>query len=140
MRHPDKLTRKEAADALGVTTKTLAEWEKRGKIQTPDRDSRGWRLYDPEMVAEIRRRMIGGDEKTQPSLAIPALEVSARNRFSGIVKEISGDNVLCEVVIELPDGRQVVGVVTRSGVRRLRLRVGDPATALIKATDVMIAR
>jgi molybdopterin-binding protein len=140
MKHPDKLTRSEAAAALGITAKTLASWEKEGKIEAPERDWRGWRLYDPEKVAEIRRMMLGGDETTQPSLAIPGLELSARNRLTGVVTEISGDSVLCEIVLDIGGGQEVVGVITRNSVRRLGLRVGDRASAIVKATDVMIAR
>ncbi|MCH8275205.1 MAG: TOBE domain-containing protein [Armatimonadetes bacterium] len=140
MKLPDKLTRKEAAAALGVSTKTLAIWEKQGKIEPPERDWRGWRMYDPEVVADMRRKMLGGDEKAQPSLALPGMEMSARNRLTGIIKEMSGDSVLCEVVLELADGQEIVSVITRNSIRRLGLRVGDRVTAIIKSTDVMIAR
>ena len=140
MIHPDKLTRIEAAAALGVTPKTLANWEKQGRIPVPQRDHRGWRLYDYGTLAQIRRSLLGDDEQSQPSLEIPGLELSARNRFVGIVSEINGDTVLCEVVLKLEDGNEVSAVITRGSVRRLGLRIGDRATAIVKATDVMIAR
>lgn len=140
MKSSGRLTRKQAAEALGVTTKTLALWERSGKIPVPDRDWRGWRWYDPDTLVEIRRKMLGGDEKTQPPLEIPGMELSARNRLSGIVKEIICDVVLCEVVVELPDKQEIVSVITHNSVRRLRLRVGDKVTVVFKATDVMIAR
>lgn len=140
MKHPDKLTRNEAAAALGVTPKTLANWEKQGKIPAPDRDWRGWRLYDSATLADIRRKMLGGDERTQPSLEIPGMELSARNRLVGIVTEITGDSILCEVILRLDDGQEIAAVVTRASVRRLSLRIGDRASAIIKATDVMVAR
>ncbi|MCW5947413.1 MAG: TOBE domain-containing protein [Fimbriimonadales bacterium] len=140
MKHPDKLTRAEAAEALGVSAKTLASWEKSGRIPAPERDFRGWRLYDRKVIQEMRRKLIGGDEESQPSLEIPGMELSARNRLTGIVKEISTGSVICEVILELATGDQVASIISRSSLRRLGLRVGDRATAVIKSTDVMIAR
>lgn len=140
MKNSGRLTRKQAAEALGITTKTLALWERNGKIPLPERDWRGWRWYDPEVLLEIRRKMLGGDEKAQPSLEIPGMELSARNRLRGIIKEIVCDAVLCEVVVELPDKEKVVSVVTHDSVRRMRLRVGDRVTVVFEATDVMLAR
>ncbi|HWP31297.1 MAG TPA: TOBE domain-containing protein [Fimbriimonadales bacterium] len=140
MKDSGRLTRKQAAEALGVTTKTLALWERSGKIPAPERDWRGWRWYDPETLVEIRRKMLGGDEKTQPPLEIPGMELSTRNRLRGIVKEITCDDVQCEVVVELPDKQEIVSVITHNSVRRLRLRVGDKVTVVFKETDVMLAR
>lgn len=140
MRLSEKLTRGEAAEALGVSAKTLALWEKSGKISAPERDARGWRLYDRKTIFDFRKKLMGGDETAQPGLGIEAMEISARNRFAGIVKEISGDSVLTEVVLELENGGEIVGIITRASVRRLGLRVGDRAIALVKSTDVLIAR
>lgn len=139
MKHPDRLTRAQAAEALGVTPKTLVAWEKNGKIPTPQRDWRGWRLYDPVMLAEIRKRLLG-DEKTQPGLEIPGMELSARNRFVGIVKEVNSDRIMSEVVIELQSGEEVVSLISRASARRLRIRIGDRVCAIVKSTDVMLAR
>ncbi len=140
MKHSEKLTRSEAAEALGISGKTLAQWEKQGKIPAPERDYRGWRLYDRQAVLDFRKRLLGGDEEAQPSLRIEAMEISARNRFTGVVKAISGGGVMAEVVLELEGGQELVSVITRSSVRRLGLRVGDRAVAIVKSTDVLIAR
>ncbi|HZP82375.1 MAG TPA: TOBE domain-containing protein, partial [Chthonomonadaceae bacterium] len=69
-----------------------------------------------------------------------ALDISARNRLVGIVTHISEDGVLAEVVLDLGGGNEVVSVITRSSVERLGLKVGSRAVALIKATEVMLAR
>lgn len=139
MKHPEKLTRKEVAEALGVTPKTLATWEKQGKIPPPDRDWRGWRLYDRAVVRDMRRKLLGG-EMEQPDLGLGALDTSARTRLKGVVKEIVGEGVMAEVVLSLPDGQEIVSVLPRSAVRRLGLRVGDRAYALVNASDVLLAR
>jgi molybdopterin-binding protein len=133
-----KLTRAQVAQSLQVTPKTLASWEKTGKIPTPERDIRGWRVYDEAAIAAIRRSL-GLDEASAPP-ALPELAVSARNRLPGVVKQVSGDGVLCEVVLDLGNGIEIVSIITRSSVERLGLRPGVRAYALMKSTEVMIAR
>ena len=50
-----RMTITEVADLVGISPKTLARWEKVGKIKKPKRDWRGWRVYDDadgEVVVE----------------------------------------------------------------------------------------
>jgi adenine-specific DNA-methyltransferase len=51
----ERLTITEVADEIGVTSKTLARWEKNGKIRKPKRDWRGWRVYSRDDVSAIKR-------------------------------------------------------------------------------------
>ncbi|MGO8671331.1 MAG: TOBE domain-containing protein [Capsulimonadaceae bacterium] len=134
-----KLTRAQVAQSLQVTPKTLAVWEKQGRIPTPERDWRGWRLYDEAAIARIRQEL--GQELARAPEAEPhEIQISARNRLRGVVREISGDGILCEVVLDLGNGQEIVSVITRSSVERLGLRSGVEAYALVKSTEVMIAR
>jgi len=50
-----RLTITEVADMVGISPKTLARWEKSGKIRKPKRDWRGWRVYEEANLSEIRR-------------------------------------------------------------------------------------
>ncbi len=49
-----RMTITEVAETLGVSPKTLARWEKVGKIRKPKRDWRGWRVYEEGNLSEIR--------------------------------------------------------------------------------------
>ncbi|MBN2120533.1 MAG: MerR family transcriptional regulator [Candidatus Omnitrophica bacterium] len=49
-----KLTITQVARKLGVVPKTIMRWEKAGKIKKAKRDWRGWRVYDPQQLAEIK--------------------------------------------------------------------------------------
>jgi adenine-specific DNA-methyltransferase len=49
-----RMTITEVADMLGVSSKTLARWEKVGKIKKPKRDWRGWRVYDEGDISQIK--------------------------------------------------------------------------------------
>jgi molybdopterin-binding protein len=65
------------------------------------------------------------------------MELSARNQFKGIVKSVKHGTVMSEVVVDIT-GQEIVAVITRSSVERLALREGSEATAIIKATEIMI--
>ena len=63
---------------------------------------------------------------------------SARNQLSGVVSEVHKGAVNTEVGIALPGGTTVYAVVTNEAVLELGLKVGAEATALIKASHVIL--
>jgi molybdate transport system regulatory protein len=65
--------------------------------------------------------------------------LSARNQIEGTVTFIEVSGVMGEVILELPGGQEIVAAITRASVERLGLAVGDPALAIVKSTDVMLA-
>ena len=66
-------------------------------------------------------------------------EINVRNQFRGIVKAIIAGDVVSEVDIETASGI-VTSVITTRSVADLNLKVGSEVIALIKATDVSIAK
>ena len=44
----------EVAETLGVTTKTITRWERAGKVRKAKRDWRGWRVYSPDDLEEMK--------------------------------------------------------------------------------------
>ena len=50
-----RMTITEVAQMVGISPKTLARWEKVGKIKKPKRDWRGWRVYGDDDVMVIRK-------------------------------------------------------------------------------------
>ncbi|MGH2954192.1 MAG: TOBE domain-containing protein [Solirubrobacterales bacterium] len=65
--------------------------------------------------------------------------LSARNRFRGTVRSIDVDGVMALVEIESGEHR-VTAAITRSAIEDMGLEVGDEATALVKATSVIVMR
>jgi molybdate transport system regulatory protein len=63
---------------------------------------------------------------------------SARNQFAGQVAQVIKGGVNSEVSIRLPGGNVVSAVVTNEAVSELQLAAGKPATALIKASQVIL--
>jgi molybdopterin-binding protein len=121
-----------------LTPRTLYNWEREGRIPPPERDARGWRRYTAAQVEELRQRF--GAARPAPSQAEHRMELSARNNLHGTVKSIRADGITAEVVLDLGHGMEIVSVITRDSVERLGLKVGEPATAVIKSTEVMIGK
>ena len=67
------------------------------------------------------------------------MRLSARNQLAGTVQGIVDGAVHAEVAIALPGGAVVQAVITRESVAALGLKPGVPATAVIKASSVILA-
>lgn len=65
--------------------------------------------------------------------------LSARNQLPGIVKSVKVGTIMAEVVIDM-GGQEIVSAITRGSVERLGLAEGDSVTAIIKATEVLVAK
>jgi len=122
----DLYTAREAAQALGISLDTLRRWDRDGRIRT-SRDRGNRRLVSAAEIARLR-----GDDGTQ--------HMSARNRFHGTVRAVQVEGLLAQVEIAVTEPARVVAVVTRDAVDELGLKPGDPATAIVKATSVMVER
>ena len=65
--------------------------------------------------------------------------LSGRNRIRGLVEEVRSDGLLAQVRLRVGD-QTLTAVITGDAVQELKLRRGDEALAIIKSTEVMIAR
>ncbi len=65
--------------------------------------------------------------------------LSARNQFKGIVKSVTLGAVVAEVVVKSGE-IEIVSVITRGSAEQMGLKAGDEVTAVIKATEVLIAK
>ena len=66
--------------------------------------------------------------------------LSARNRFSGVVADVKVEGLLAQVEIDVTEPTRLVAVITRDSAEELGLRAGMPASAVVKATSVMVER
>jgi molybdopterin-binding protein len=67
------------------------------------------------------------------------IAISARNQIKGIVEEVRTEGLLAQVRLRVGD-QILTAVITRDAAQDLQLERGDRATALIKSTEVMIAK
>ena len=65
--------------------------------------------------------------------------LSARNQFKGTVKSVKLGTVMAEVIVTHGD-IEIVSVITRASAEDLGLKAGDEVTAVIKSTEVLIAK
>jgi len=66
------------------------------------------------------------------------MKISARNQLQGTVTEVNKGAVNSEVAIALAGGATVVAIITNESASKLGLQKGARATAVIKASDVML--
>ena len=66
------------------------------------------------------------------------MPISARNQFPGTVVSIKHGAVMSEVVIDI-GGHEIVSLISVSSAKRLKLKKGSPAVAIIKATEVLVS-
>lgn len=67
-------------------------------------------------------------------------ELSARNHFRGIVREVRIEGLLAQVEIDVTEPARVVALITRDAAEELGLKPGMPAAAVVKSTSVMVER
>lgn len=67
------------------------------------------------------------------------MKISARNVYQGKVKKIIPGAVNCEVTIQLPSGEEITSIITKNSVKRLGLKKGKQAYAIVKASSVLVA-
>jgi molybdopterin-binding protein len=67
------------------------------------------------------------------------MTLSARNRLSGTIEEITLGSVMVHVVVRV--GKNLVeSVITRRSADDMKLKKGDTVTAIIKSTEVMLQK
>jgi molybdopterin-binding protein len=133
------LTVRAAAEQLGVAYSTLKRWVHSGQVRTIRTEGGHHRVPDAEierlltrMQPEVRARRPQADDEVLEGL-------SARNRLRGFVDEVRVDGLLAQVRLRVGN-QALTAVITADAVRALKLRRGDAAVAVIKSTEVMIAR
>jgi molybdopterin-binding protein len=115
----------EAARLLGISLDTLRRWDAQGRIRTR-RDAANKRVVP---AAEIDRL-----------LAARSSDLSARNRFRGVVKEVHTDGLLAQVELLVTEPTRVIAIITAEALQELGLHPGMEAQAVVKATSVMVQK
>ena len=67
------------------------------------------------------------------------MKLSARNQLKGTVVDVKEGAVNGVVTLDIGNGQQVVSTITMDSIKNLGLKPGVKATAIIKATSVMMA-
>ena len=135
------LTVRAAADRLGVGYSTLKQWIYQGRVRTTTTAGGHHRVADVEIDRLIARQPPKPRALTTTATGATAFIValSGRNRLRGFVEEVRSDGLLGQVRLRIGD-QSLTAVITSDAIQELKLRRGDDAVAIIKSTEVMIAR
>jgi molybdopterin-binding protein len=121
---------RDAAHYLGVSDDTVRRWIDIGVLESSKDDS-GLSVVDGLTLAQLARK----------NAILPAdpsdVGRSARNRFVGLVTEITMDKVMAQVEMQCGPHR-VVSLMSSEAVRELGLELGSVAVAVVKATTVIV--
>ena len=134
------ITPRAAAERLGVSYSAFKQWIYKGTVRTVRTGGGHHRVAEAEierllastgrLPAEAKRR------RSSPGVLVA---LSGRNQLRGIVEEVRVEGLLAQIRLRLGDQR-LTAVITRDAVDELKLKRGQPALAIIKSTEVMIAR
>jgi molybdopterin-binding protein len=133
------ITPREAARRLGVSYPTIKQWIYKGSIRTKPTAGGHHRIPETEierLLASSGRKPRGRRPRAHAGTIVA---LSGRNQLRGIVEEVRTDGLLAQVRLRIGD-QMLTAVITRDAVQELKLRRGEEALAVVKATEVMIAR
>ena len=68
------------------------------------------------------------------------MKLSARNKLKGRIVSVELGKVMANVKIELANGDIITAIITRDSVDGMELGEGDDVYAVIKSTEVMVAK
>ncbi len=124
---------REAAALLGVSDDTVRRWVDQGRLSVTKDASNRQVVSGIELAALVLSEQSTGRD----ALDSGARRRSARNRFTGLVTKVTSDTVMSQVELQCGPFR-VVSLVSTEAVRELGLVPGSVATAVVKATNVVV--
>jgi len=140
------LTVREAARRLGVGYSSLKQWIYDGRVRTTTTPGGHHRMAESELERLLARegrpaakvRAESGRRRRSGGRAV-IVSLSGRNQLRGFIDEVRVDGLLAQVRLRVGD-QMLTAVITRDAVNELKLRRGDEALAIVKSTEVMIAK
>jgi molybdopterin-binding protein len=135
----EHFTVREAARRLGVGYSTMKTWIYKGQVRTTQTPGGHHRIA----ASEVNRILEARTGHVRPRRAHPPggviVSLSGRNQLRGIVEEVRVDGLLAQVRLRVGD-QSLTAVITKDAIAELKLTKGDSALAIVKSTEVMIAR
>ena len=129
------LTPREAAHMLGISYPTIKQWILNGKLKTAATPGGHHRIAQSTLRPFLKKDGCKPVSESRERYR----RVSGRNQIVGRVVSVRVEGLLAQVVLAIED-QQITSIITADAARELDLKKGDTAAALVKSTDVMIAR
>jgi len=125
----------DAALELGISFPTIKQWIYKKKIRSVRTAGGHHRI--PQ--SEVDRLLFRTRGRTAAERKEVVRRVSGRNQLVGRVEEVRISGLMAEITLSI-GGQQITSIITSRSAREMGLKKGQSATALIKATEVMILR
>jgi molybdopterin-binding protein len=122
---------RDVADLLGVSDDTARRWTDSGTLASA-KDEAGRTVVDGAVLAAF-----AVEHAAAAATDTTAVARSARNRFAGLVTRVLVDGVMAQVEMQCGPHR-VVSLMSREAAEELGLEPGSRATAVVKATTVIV--
>jgi len=126
---------REAALQLRISFPTIKQWIYARKIKSIRTPGGHHRIPQSE-VDRLLYRTRGSSNAERKDVV---RRVSGRNQLVGRIDGVRISGLMAEVKISIGD-QQITSIITAASAREMRLKPGQTAAALIKATEVMIIR
>ena len=127
---------REAARVLGISYPTLKQWIYRKKLCSVKTPGGHHRIPESEIDRLLPKKLERGGITTHRG---NFRRISGRNQLIGRVLEVKFGGLVAQVTLAIGEQR-ITAIITADAARELRLKPGERAAALVKATQVMILR
>ena len=126
---------RDAAVQLQISYPTIKQWIYRKKLKVIRTAGGHYRIPQSE-VDRLLYRARGHNEEER---RISYTRISGRNQLVGRIVDVRVSGLVGQVTLSV-GGQLITSLITSSAVREMKLKKGQTAAALIKATEVMIIR
>jgi molybdopterin-binding protein len=126
---------RDAAVQLGISFPTIKQWIYRKKIQSVQTAGGHHRIPRAEIDRMLYRTRGRNEEERRGSYQ----RISGRNQLVGRIVDVRVSGLVGQVTLSV-GGQLITSLITSGAIREMKLKKGQTAAALIKATEVMIIR
>lgn len=126
---------RDAAVQLGISFPTIKQWIYKKKISSVQTAGGHHRIPQEEIDRLLYRSRGHNEEERRVSYK----RISGRNQLVGRIVDVRVSGLVGQVTISV-GGQLITSLITSDAVREMKLKKGQTAAALIKATEVMIIR
>jgi molybdopterin-binding protein len=131
----EMLRLRDAALQLGISFTTIKQWIYKKRIRSIRTPGGHHRIP----LSEVDKLLFRTRGRTENERKQAVRRVSGRNQLVGRIDSVRISGLMAEVKISI-GGQQITSIITATSAREMRLKKGQTAAALIKATEVMIIR
>jgi molybdopterin-binding protein len=126
---------RDAAVQLGISFPTIKQWIYKKKIRSVQTAGGHHRIPHVEIDRLLYRTRGHNEEERRGGYQ----RISGRNQLVGRIVDVKVSGLVGQVTLSV-GGQLITSLITSGAIREMRLKKGQTAAALIKATEVMIIR